>query len=117
MRRALWWLLWRQVVGPIRSIARKPFSSRGLAVLLMLAFLSMVLAFQRFTGATKVANIWTVGPDDLRFWGPWALLGLTSLGALAPRGIHFRPADVAFLFAAPILCTVKRSPRCNPGRR
>jgi hypothetical protein len=100
VRRALWWLLWRQWVGPLRSLARKPLDSRGIAVLLMLVFLVAVLAFPRSPDASGMFE--QITDDDVRFWAPWALLGLTLLGVLAPRGIHFRPPDVAFLFPAPV---------------
>ena len=97
MRRALWWLLWRQWVGPLRALRRQPFGSRGLALLLMLGFLALIAYAGRVTGEVS-----PVDAETLRFWAPWALLGLLALGGLAPRGLHFRAPDIAFLFAAPL---------------
>lgn len=98
--RALCFLLWRDTLGRSRLLLRGLRSWRGAAMASIFALLAgslvslpMVLPTPRGASAAS---------EGFRTFAPLALLALVSLGALAPRGLYFRQAEVAWLFPAPL---------------
>jgi len=98
--RALLFLLWRDTAGRARMLGRRLGSWRGAATGLLFALLvAGIVALPVVLPATRGAS--AMGPG-FRSYAPLGLFALLLLGVFAPRGLYFQPAEVAWLFPAPL---------------
>jgi hypothetical protein len=107
MHPALWFLLWLRLYGWLRRLGRNLGTVKGvvLAIIGMLFLVPCLLSWM-------VSLFVLPGPpasperlEDIRRFGPLALLGFTVLSLLSSAGergvVAFTPAEVTFLFAGP----------------
>ena len=99
--RALFFLLWRDTMGQGRRLWRQLRSWRGAA---KAAFFALLIAGLTILVLTTLPSARASNPasEGFRSFAPFGLLALLLLGLLAPRGLYFRPAEVAWLFPAPL---------------
>jgi len=101
VNRGLWYLLWRDWVGQGRRLARRLRGWRGAAALLALALLlGLGVAMRLLPGADAARP--ELGADVLRSLGPLFVIALALLATLTGGGLYFRPAEIHFLFPAPL---------------
>ena len=98
--RALLFLLWRDTLGQGRLLWRRLRTPRGAATVLFFA----LLIGGAFALSTTLPNspVATASSEGFRTFAPLVLLAMVTLGVLSPRGLYFRPAEVAWLFPAPL---------------
>lgn len=104
MNRGLVYLLRQGPRRKLRHLARRTRGARRtvLSVLAVLAF-GMLLAPQvmEFFSPYRAAAARAMA-DGYRLWGPLVLAVFAVLGVVVGYGLHFRPAEIDFLFPAPI---------------
>lgn len=95
MNRALWWLLWTDTLGAGRSVARRAL--RPMPILLGAGFLLLagLLAW-----ATRGQP--PIRPAGASQVGAPVLAIVVLLGVFSPHGLFFRPAEIDWLFPAPV---------------
>ena len=102
MNRGVRRLLWREAWGQLRALLRRLRSPRGaLAVVAAASALAAMVWLTRWQADLRPEQV-GVGSESFRRFGPIGILGMALLGLLSPRGLYFRPAEIDFLFAAPI---------------
>jgi hypothetical protein len=89
------WLLWADTRGAARAMARRALSP--LPLLLALGFLLLAGLFGYATRGTP--GISTAGAQQI---GAPVLAMVVLLGVFSPHGLFFRPAEIDWLFPAPI---------------
>jgi len=93
--RGLWWLLWRDTIGAGRGIAARTL--RPMPILLALGFLLLagLLAYAtRGQPGISLAGARQIGAPVLAM--------VVLLGVFSPHGLFFRPAEIDWLFPAPV---------------
>ena len=98
--RALWFLLWRDTLGQLRLLWRRLRGWRA-AVGIVLFALLLGGAFA-LTATLPDPPSLGAAREGVRRYAPLGLFALVLLGAVAPRGLYFRPPEVAWLFPAPV---------------
>ena len=104
MNAGLWLLLRRSAYGRVRQVGRRMRTVKG-----ALTFGSSFV----FLGAIVGAQVWAsmlpetqavtgAAVEDVRRMGPPALVVLTLLGFVTGRALYFTPAEVDFLYPAPL---------------
>jgi hypothetical protein len=93
--RALLWLLWADTRGGARAFLRRGL--RPLPLLLALGFLLLAVLFGYAT-----RNNPGISPAGARQIGAPILALVVLLGVFSPHGLFFRPAEIDWLFPAPV---------------
>ena len=101
MSPALRRLLWLETRGQLRLAWSRLQTRRGLVIAGAFAFFLVILA-TGFALSPGQASELGVGTAGFRRWSPLGLWALIALGLLSPRGLYFKPAEVAMLFPAPL---------------
>lgn len=104
MNRGLRFLLWRDAVGRTRLWRRRLRTGRGIAGVLGVGLFLAAIGLVRILRWVdpEAAPPPLAAADGIRAFGPLVLLFLVALNALSGRGLHFRPAEIGVLFAAPL---------------
>ena len=104
MNPGLAYLLRMGVVGKFRYVRRRMRGAKGalftIGAVVVMLFLIVPQVAMRFSGRSLERA--TQSADSIRLWGPAILLAVSILGALSARGVYFKPAEVDFLFPAPV---------------
>ncbi len=98
--RALLFLLWRDSLGQGRLLWRRLHHWRSAAAVVFFALL--IAGLFVFVATMPPAPDVAAGSEAYRRVAPLVLFALVLLGTLAPRGLYFRPPEVAWLFPAPL---------------
>src|SRR5688572_25524078 len=104
MNAGLTYLLQRSATGRLRLFRRRLKCFKGAALfaggLLMVFFLVLpqvlIATHGREMGAAPRE------PHAVRLWGPFTLLLVIIPGLFSTGGLYFRPAEIDFLFPAPV---------------
>jgi hypothetical protein len=98
--RGLWFLLWRDTLGQGRLLWRR---LRGWRAVSGILFFTLLIG-GAFALTRNLPDPPSMGAarEEVRRFAPLGLLVLVALGAVAPRGLYFRPSEVAWLFPAPL---------------
>lgn len=104
MNRGLRFLLWRDLVGRTRAMGRRLRTGRGAAGALGVGLFLVAIGFVRILrwAHPEAAAPPLVAAARVRELGPLVLLALVALNTLSGRGLYFRPAEIGWLFAAPL---------------
>ncbi|MCZ6793139.1 MAG: hypothetical protein O7J95_05945 [Planctomycetota bacterium] len=100
MNRGLIYLLNRQTVGFGRQLRRRFRGVKGILGAIGVAFFLLV-----FVLPAVMAGFTDESPgsqEPIRRWGPAASLAFIVLTGLSTRAIYFKPAEIDFLFPAPL---------------
>lgn len=101
MDRSLWLLLRLRLKGWARRLAASLGTVRGaMLTLITLGFFALILAGAVFQNHARPETL-----HDLRAYGPLGLIGVCLLQVItssSERGLYFTPAEVQFLFTAPL---------------
>ncbi|MBI1851032.1 MAG: hypothetical protein HYR85_11880 [Planctomycetes bacterium] len=104
MNSGLAYLLRMGIVGKYRYVRRRMRGAKGaLFTIGAVAILLLLIAPQvaiRYSGRSMEHAAHSA--ESIRLWGPAVLLAVSFLGALSARGVYFKPAEVDFLFPAPV---------------
>jgi hypothetical protein len=107
VNRALWFLLWLRFIGWLRRLGRSLNTVKGL-LLALLGLLFLVPCLFSLVLSLVVLPHAPPSParlQEVRHFGPLALLGMTVVTLLSSAGergvVAFTPAEVTFLFAGP----------------
>jgi hypothetical protein len=95
VNRALWWLLRADTRGAARAIGRR--ARDPLTVVLVLGFLALAVFFAFATRGTS-----GISPAGARQIGAPILMLVVLRGVFSPHGLFFRPAEIDWLFPAPV---------------
>lgn len=103
MNAGLVWLIRRAPGAWVRGVRRKIGGVKGILVAVVVAFfLVLIVAAQIAQWITDGAAGRRVDPEAVRTFGPPILLAFLLLLDLSGKGIYFRPAEIDFLFPAPL---------------
>jgi Putative ABC exporter len=106
MHPALWFLLWLRFYGWLRRLGRNLRTVKGAALAILgILFLVPCLFSWIFSLFVLPAEASPQKLEEIRHFGPLALLGFTVVSLLSSAGergvVAFTPAEVAFLFTGP----------------
>ena len=119
MNPGLAYLLRRTAVGKVRHFRRRIRDGKGrfvvvFATLIVVAFLvPQVMSPTTDEQARRVAQY----ANLLRLWGPPTLVLCALASAFSGGGIYFKPAEIDFLFPAPLSRRQVRRPSSSFGSR
>lgn len=101
MNPGLRYLLWRDWLGQGRRLRRRLRGWRGFAAVGALGLLiALGVAMRWLPGAAEGRP--AVSPELLRSLGPLFVIALALLATLTGGGLYFKPAEIDFLFPAPL---------------
>ena len=95
MNRALWWLVWCDTRSAVRDLRRRALQPVGLFV--TVGFVSLIGFFAFLTSGAP-----SVSQAGVRQFGAPMLVLFMLLGVFSPLGLFFRPAEIDWLFPAPL---------------
>jgi ABC-2 type transport system permease protein len=96
-------LAWRLARGRVRLIGRRLRTVRGaLAVVATVLFLVAFAALQVWRATSPGMRGGDPSPQTLRTFVPALVTVLTIIAAVSERGLYFSPAEIGFLFPAPV---------------
>ena len=95
MNRALWWLVWCDTRSAARDLRRRALQPVGLFV--TVGFVSLIGFFAFLTSGAP-----SVSQAGVRQLGAPMLVLFMLLGVFSPLGLFFRPAEIDWLFPAPL---------------
>jgi len=96
-------LAWRLARGRVRLVGRRLRTVRGaLAVVATVLFLAAFAALQVWRATAPGMRGGDPSPQTLRTFVPALVTVLTIIAAVSERGLYFSPAEIGFLFPAPV---------------
>ena len=104
MNRGLVYLLRQGPRRKLRHLARRTRGARRkvLSALAVVAFAMLLVPQVMEFASPHRAEAARAMAAGYRMWGPLALAVFALLGVVVGYGLHFRPAEIDFLFPAPI---------------
>jgi hypothetical protein len=101
LNRVLLRLMWVESRAIVRLALRGLGSVRGALTALAGVVLMAGVPYAASLSVTRAGNF-VATIKFMRDWAPEGFFLMVALGALAPRGLFYRPAELALLFPAPI---------------
>ncbi len=104
MTAALRWLLVREARGRVRRLLRRMRTPKGaIGAVFFVLLLALVAAPQVMRlMVPEMERALRANPETVRTFGPAFLVVVAVLGALSGRALSFTPAEIGFLFPAPV---------------
>ena len=104
MNRGLAYLLKKTAIGKLRHLRRRMRDRKGRIVLVFATLLVLAFVVPQVASPPSGEQTQRVAryAELLRFWGPPTLVLCALASALSAGGIYFKPAEVDFLFPAPV---------------